>query len=198
MVYLGVDLGTSGLKLTIVDSDVSVVGEAEASYAVRSPRPGYAETDPQEWLDALHRAEADLVARLGDRRDTRVPAAIGVTGQMHGVVLTDTVGKSVRPAVLWPDQRTKQLRKSGLAMDVDARARLANPISPGMAGPVLTWLAEHEPETVGATALVRSPKDWLRANITGDSVTERSDASATLLWDVVADTWSGDACALAG
>ncbi|HEY7043476.1 MAG TPA: FGGY family carbohydrate kinase [Nocardioidaceae bacterium] len=196
--YLGIDLGTSGLKLTVVGASGEIVADAEAAYDVEAPQPGFAETDPADWLAALRQARADLARRLDASDTPAVPEAVGVTGQMHGVVLTDDAGKPVRPAILWPDQRAASTLAEWQQLDAVVRGRLANPISAGMAGPMLTWLVEHEPEVVGSAALVRSPKDWLRSQLTGDVVTERSDASATLLWDVVADGWSGDAASVAG
>jgi xylulokinase len=189
--FLGIDLGTSGLKLTLVGEDGRVLAEAEASYRVRTPQPGFAETDPDTWMQALR----DAATRLGDADGLR---AIGVTGQMHGVVLAGDDGRPTRPAVLWPDQRAASVLPRWLAMPDDARARLANPVSAGMAGPMLTWLRDHEPASLDAAGLARSPKDWVRAQLTGDRVTERSDASATLLWDVTSDDWSTAATELAG
>lgn len=191
--FLGVDLGTSGLKLTLVDEDGSVVAEAEARYAVRSDEAGYAETDPTDWATALERALADLTPHA---RDFAI-GAVGFTGQMHGLVLTDARGEPLRPAVLWPDQRAATALDRWRTLPDGVTSRLGNPLVAGMAGPMLTWLAEHEPASVAAAATVRSPKDWLRSRLTSDTVTERSDASATLLWDVVADDWSPEALAVA-
>ncbi len=195
--FLGVDLGTSGLKLMLVGSDGQVLAESEASYAVQTPQPGYAETDPDVWVRALSVAAVELSAAPGCAGGSGLEA-IGVTGQMHGVVLTGQDGRPVRPAVLWPDQRAVSVLPRWLGLGGDERAALGNPVFAGMAGPMLTWLREHEPKTLDATVLVRSPKDWLRAQLTGDQVTERSDASATLLWDVPRDTWSSAALDVAG
>lgn len=191
--YLGVDLGTSGLKLTLVGHDGSVVAEAEATYRVRSDQAGYAETDPRDWVAGLEKALADLAPHAGHV----TIEAVGVTGQMHGLVLTDAKGEPVRPAVLWPDRRAAAVLAGWSALPEGARSRLGNPLVAGMAGPMLTWLAEHEPTSLATTSLVRSPKDWLRSRLTGDVITERSDASATLLWDVVADDWSPEALEIA-
>lgn len=196
--YLGIDLGTSGLKLTLVGEDGSIVAESEASYDVRSPHSGYAETDPAEWAAALESAAANLSGRLTASGDDVALRAIGVTGQMHGVVLTDEEGKPVRPAILWPDQRAAACLDAWTGLDADVRGRLGNPIVAGMPGPVLSWLHEFEPESLHGAAHVTFPKDWLRGLLTGDRVTERSDASATLLWDVVADDWSPDALQRSG
>lgn len=196
--YLGIDLGTSGLKLTLLGEDGTVVAEAEAaSYDVHAPQPGHAETDPLDWAAALEAAAAQLSGRTLAGTDVTL-RAIGVTGQMHGVVLTDVAGEPVRPAILWPDQRAGASLDAWIEMDADARTRLSNPVVAGMPGPILTWLQRFEPESLLATTRLSFPKDWLRGQLTGDKVTERTDASATLLWNVVADDWSSEALDLAG
>ncbi len=191
--YLGIDFGTSGLKVTLLGSEGSVLRQSEASYQVAAPAPGHAETHPGEWATALDDA---LMRTLGG--GGAAVAAIGVTGQMHGVVLVDRDGEPVRPALLWPDSRATSVLPRWRELAPAVRAGLANPLAPGMAGPLLTWLSEHEPSALAATALVSSPKDWVRGRLTGDRSTERSDASATLLWDVGADEWSVPAVELAG
>jgi xylulokinase len=120
---------------------------------------------------------------------------------MHGAVLVDAAGRALRPALLWPDQRAVAELDRWRALPDDDRAALANPLVPGMTGPLLAWLARHEPETLARAAAVLLPKDALRATLVPDApaaVTDRSDASATLLWDVPADDWSAPAVAAAG
>lgn len=189
--YLGLDLGTSGLKGVVVDAQGVVRSEAEAAYDVSAPRPGWAETDPRVWSAAWHSVRQQLTPAFDGL------TAVSVAGQMHGVVLTDGAGEPVRPAVLWPDSRSNTELGAWRGLGTAALGRLSNPIVPGMPGPTLRWLAGSEPEALARTRTVRSPKDWLRAQLTGDSVSERSDASATLLWDVEADAWSAPAVRLA-
>jgi xylulokinase len=186
--FLGIDLGASGLKLALLAEDGSLLAEAEAGYEVRRPHAGWAETDPAEWVAALRTARAALPAAS--------IAAVGVTGQMHGAVLCDESGVPVRPAVLWPDQRATAELDRWRAIAAPARDRLANPLVPGMTGPIAAWLATHEPDSVARATHLLLPKDYLRLTIAGPPVTERSDASATLLWDVVADDWSSEAASL--
>lgn len=196
--YLGLDLGTSGLKLTLVGENGSIVCESEADYDVRAPQPGHAETDPADWAAALESAAAKLSSSM-TAADTAVNLrGIGVTGQMHGLVLTNDAGKPVRPAILWPDQRAAGCLAPWTRLDDGARGRLSNPIVAGMPGPALSWLRDFEPESRQAASQVTFPKDWLRGLLTGDRVTERTDASASLLWDVVADGWSPEAMELSG
>jgi xylulokinase len=186
--FLGIDLGTSGLKLALLGADGALLAEAEAAYEVRRPHAGWAETDPAEWVAALRSARAALPPVS--------IAAVGVTGQMHGAVLCDQSGVPVRPAVLWPDQRATAELDRWRAIPAPARDRLANPLVPGMTGPIAAWLATHEPDAVARATHLLLPKDYLRLTIAGPPVTERSDASATLLWDMVADGWSPAAAAL--
>jgi xylulokinase len=196
-VLLGADVGTSGLKLLAVDGAGTVVAEAESGYDVDRPRPGWAQTDPAVWRAAFDDALARLTPALAGRR----VAGLGLSGQMHGTVLVDAAGAPVAPAVLWPDGRAVAEVGRWRSLPLAARAALANPLVPGMTGPVLAWLAAHEPAVLRRAAAVLLPKDALRASLVPDAdprVTDRSDASATLLWDVVADGWSAAATAAAG
>ncbi|MBN1093722.1 carbohydrate kinase [Blastococcus sp. TML/M2B] len=196
-VFLGADVGTSGLKLVALDAGGVVVAEAERDHAVDRPRPGWAETDVRVWRAALEAALGDVVPALGGRP----VGALGLSGQMHGAVLVDAAGRPVRPAVLWPDGRAAAELARWRRLPEADRAALANPLVPGMTGPVLAWLAAHEPGVLERAAAVLLPKDALRAALVPGAdvaVTDRSDASATLLWDVVADGWSAAATAAAG
>lgn len=183
-VYLGVDLGTSGVKLSAVHEDGVVVVEAEAAYQVEHPLPGRAEIAPEAWFAALRQALAQL-AHVRFR-------GVGVAGQMHGLVLVDARGVPVRPAILWPDRRAESVLPRWRGLSGQQRTRLGNPLTPGMAGPVLSWLQEHEPDSLRAASAAVQPKDYVRSRLGGGLAGERSDASATLLWDVPADAWAAD------
>lgn len=185
-VVLGLDLGTSGLKAVALGEDGHVLAEAEADCIVTTPHTHWAETDPAGWVTALTRVLEQLAPRLSVHR----VAAVGVDGQMHGVVLVDADGSPTRPAVLWPDRRAEEQAGRWQRLPADQRASLANPVSPGMTGPILAWLHEHEADTVAASAHALPAKDYLRTVLAGPAVTDRSDASATLLWDPVADDWA--------
>jgi xylulokinase len=194
---LGADLGTSGLKLVVLDASGTVLAEGEAGYDVDRPHPGWAQTDPAVWRRALD----DALAQVAPSLTGRTVAGLGLAGQMHGTVLVDAAGAPLGPAVLWPDARAVGEVDRWRALPPDARAALANPLAAGMTGPVLAWMALHEPDRVRRAAAVLLPKDALRAALVPDAdprVTDRSDASATLLWDVVADGWSAAATAAAG
>ncbi|WP_246066070.1 FGGY family carbohydrate kinase [Geodermatophilus aquaeductus] len=194
---LGADLGTSGLKLVALGEDGGTVAETEAGYAVDSPREGWAECAVGTWRAAFDDALARLLPALGGRP----VAGLGLSGQMHGTVLVDDAGAALAPAVLWPDRRAAAEVARWRALPAADRAALANPLVPGMTGPVLAWLAAHRPDLVDRAAAALLPKDAFRATLLPGAdprVTDRSDASATLLWDVVADGWSGAARAAAG
>ena len=128
MRFLGIDLGTASLKLAIVDENGHERAVAAIAYAVTSPFPGWAETPVESWWNALREAAARLPAH-----ERELVNAIGFSGQMHGVVVTDENNQALRPAMLWPDTRALDL--------LDAwPAPQANPVAPGMAGPLLRWL----------------------------------------------------------
>jgi xylulokinase len=184
---LGIDLGTSSVKALVARLDGSVAGQSRSDYPVRSPRPGWSETAPADWLSATATAVRDAVARAGAD-----PCAVGLSGQMHGVVATADDGRPVRPAMLWSDSRALRELELYRPLRAAVRRRLANPLSPGMAGPMLAWLAAREPAAYAATHVALQPKDWLRARLTGRAATEPSDASATLLYDLAHDTWDAD------
>jgi xylulokinase len=195
-VLLGADLGTSGLKLVALDPAGTVAAEAESAYGYDRPAPGWAEIDVRVWRAALDRALESLAPRLGGAR----VAALGLSGQMHGAVLVGDDGTALRPALLWPDQRAADELDRWRALEDGVRAGLANPLAPGMTGPMVAWLGRHEPDVLARAAAILLPKDALRASLLPGvrPVTDRSDASATLLWDVVADDWSAAAVGAAG
>jgi xylulokinase len=184
--YLGIDLGTSGLKVALVREGGELVAEAEASYQVQATRTGWAETEPADWWAAL----GSVVAALAEPVRANPVSGIGLAGQMHGVALCDGAGAPLRSAILWPDRRAEPCLARWRALPAGDRARLANPVVAGMYGPILGWLAEAEAPVVADAQLALLPKDVLRTGLTGAPVTDRSDASATLLWDVVEDTWA--------
>jgi xylulokinase len=182
---LGLDLGTSSVKALLLDEGGAVLGENSASYAVRAPRPGWAESSPEDWWEAVLEATAAAVGRRGAE-----VTALGLSGQMHGVVLADELGLPLRPAILWADARSSAELAAYRRLDDDLSRRLANPPAVGMAGPSLLWLRGREPDTYESARWALQPKDWLRMRLTGEAATEPSDASATLLYDLIADDWS--------
>lgn len=191
---LALDLGTGSLKAALYDETMTPLAQASAPYPVEAPRPGWAETDPHAWWTAAARATQQLF------RDTpadtaRNVAAIGFSGQMHGVVLCSDKGHPLRPALLWADRRADGQLEHYRGLEPQHKARLANPLVAGMAGPLLLWLREHETEHYNQARHALQPKDWLRLQLTGLAYSEPSDASGTLLYDLYRDTWDEDVIA---
>ena len=187
-VSCGIDLGTSGVKVCLMTTAGDILDSTTVTYDIATPQPDRAEIDPGVWSVALAHA---IKALLGRQPDAEV-VAVGIDGQMHGLVLARG-DKAVRPAMLWPDSRASEQVAQWKALDDDLRAPLSNPIVPGMAGPMLGWLAAHEPESLTAADRLLSPKDWVRQQLTsGPALTDPSDASATLLWNPTAGDWHVD------
>ena len=185
---LGLDLGTSSAKAVVTDTGGRVLAQAAAGYAVTSTTPGYAESEPAEWWSAVTACAREAVDTAGHVAGVR-PSAIGLSGQMHGLVMASADGRALRPALLWADSRATGSLRAYRHLGPQALARLANPLAPGMTGPLLMWVAEHEPGTYRAARWALAPKDWLRARLTGEIHAEPSDASASLLYDVPGDRW---------
>jgi xylulokinase len=152
------------------------------------PHPGWAESEPGDWWLAVGEAVRKAVGNHADQVQ-----AIALSGQMHGVVLASESGQPLRPAILWADTRSSATLSAYHSLDATISERLGNPITAGMAGPTLLWLREHEPTVYTEARWALQPKDWLRLRLTGEVATEPSDASGTLLYDVVSDNWAGDA-----
>jgi xylulokinase len=172
---LGLDIGTGSAKAVLLDRSGGTVAETGAAYSIDVPRPGWGEIAPAAWWKAI----VDCVGRLPSGARVQVEA-IGLSGQMHGVVLCATDGTPMRPAILWTDNRAAACVAS---YPRGAERRVGNPITAGMAGPVLIWLMRHEPDLVAAARWALQPKDWLRLRLIGAAFGEPSDASATLLAD---------------
>src|SRR6202035_831530 len=184
---LGIDLGTSSAKAIVIDTEGTVLAQASAGYAVTSTAAGYAESEPGHWWSAVTACVREAVQAAG-----AWPAGIGLSGQMHGLVMASGQGEALRPALLWADSRATGSLRAYQALGSPALARLANPLTPGMAGPMLKWIAEHEARTYAEARWALQPKDWIRARLTGEFHAEPSDASATLLYDVMGDRWDLD------
>jgi xylulokinase len=183
---VGIDLGTQSVKVAVVDPGGDVVSSAVRPYAVDSVRPGWAETDPQAWLTAALDAAREALAGAD-----APPEAIGLSGQMHGVVLCEADGTPVRPAVIWADTRSAaEARRIAETLGDAELARLGSAPFPGFAGVTLAWIAAHEPEALARARWALQAKDWLRMQLTGEVATDPSDASGTLLYDLVAGAWS--------
>lgn len=186
--FLGLDLGTSELKALLLDDEHQVVGTAHAALQLSHPQPLWSEQDPQDWWMAVEHVMAQLHAQY-PRHMARVQA-IGLSGQMHGAVLLDARQQVLRPAILWNDGRSgpqcEQLSRA-LPQLADISGNLA---MPGFTAPKLMWVAQHESDVFAQVARVLLPKDWLRLKLTGQAVSDMSDASGTLWLDVGQRQWS--------
>ena len=185
--FLGIDLGTSSLKALVLDVDGSIVGTGSAPYPLLTPQPGWAEAEPEAWWGAA----AIAVPEAAGVHASDI-AAIGLSGQMHGVVLSDELGQALRPAIIWADSRARKQLATYRKLSPELRRTLANPIATGMAGPTLLWLKEHERQLYRRAQWALQPKDWLRLRMIHEAATEPSDASATLLYDMATDYWAKD------
>jgi xylulokinase len=182
---VGLDVGTTGVKAIAVSETGTVIARAEVGYPLSTPRPGWAEQDPEDWWRASQQALAEL--GVG-------PLAIGLSGQMHGLVALDANQRVLRPAILWNDQRT-----AAECAEIEERVGLerlvvltGNRALTGFTAPKLLWLRRHEPDVYERIAHVLLPKDYVRLRLTGERAIDVADASGTLLFDVGARRWSGE------
>jgi xylulokinase len=185
-VLVGIDVGTTATKGLAIDPDGTVRARAEASYDLATPRPGWAEQDPEDWWRATETVLRELREAAGD------PAGIGLSGQMHGLVALDAQDRVLRPAILWNDQRT-QAECGAIEQTIGLEKLInltGNRALTGFTAPKLLWLRRHEPDTYERIARIALPKDYVRLRLTGEHATDVSDASGTLLLDVAKRRWS--------
>ncbi len=189
--YLGIDVGTSGTKTLVIDVAGNVIAESSAEYPMAQPRPGWTEQSPEDWWQATVKTVRGAM-KSAKLKPSDVKA-IGLSGQMHGSVFLDKSDKVIRPALLWNDQRTAA-ECDEITDAAGGRKQLiklvANPALTGFQAPKILWLRNHEKANFSRLAKVLLPKDDIRRRLTGDYVTEVSDASGTLLLDVVNRKWS--------
>lgn len=186
--YIGVDLGTSGLKLLLVAADGSILDQTALTYPVSYPRDGWSEQNPEDWLAALMRGFEQL--------GTRDVAGISFGGQMHGLVALDAAGEVVRPCILWNDGRTE--RETEYLNTLPVAEYTGNMAFAGFTAPKLLWLSKNEEQNFARTAKIMLPKDYLAYKLTGRFATDYSDASGTLLLDVKNRRWSSEMCDICG
>lgn len=186
--FLSIDLGTSEIKALLVDSGGNIVGTAGYPLVVSRPHSGWSEQSPEDWwqgtLHAIDQLRESCPAALAAVR------GLGLSGQMHGAVLLDRADRVLRPAILWNDTRSDEQCR-----ELESRApslhRIAGNLAmPGFTAPKILWVAAHEPEHFKRIATVLLPKDYLRLRLTGDKISDLSDASGTLWLDVANRIWS--------
>ncbi|RZW12573.1 MAG: xylulokinase [Rhodobacteraceae bacterium] len=183
--YLGLDLGTSGLKAIVIDDTQRLVASASAAIDGSRPHPGWSEQDPADWIGATESALTDIASKI----DMAAIKAIGLSGHMHGATLIDTAGDILRPCIMWNDTRA-HAEAAELDADPDFRRISGNIVFPGFTAPKLLWISRNEPEIFSRVAKVLLPKDYLRLWLTGEIVSEMSDAAGTSWLDTGARDWS--------
>ncbi|MBB3392298.1 xylulokinase [Rhizobium sp. BK275] len=187
--YLGLDLGTSGVKAMLIDGDQKIIGSANGSLDVSRPHSGWSEQEPAHWVRATEEAVAGLKAK--HPKELAAVKGIGLSGQMHGATLLDASDKVLRPCILWNDTRSYV---EAAALDADPRFRklTGNIVFPGFTAPKLAWVAKNEPEIFAKVAKVLLPKDYLRLWLTGEHISEMSDSAGTSWLDTGKRAWSSE------
>ncbi|HXS19754.1 MAG TPA: xylulokinase [Steroidobacteraceae bacterium] len=183
--YLGIDIGTSSVKAVLLTEQGSISASASAPLDVSRPAPGFSEQDPGEWWQATVRA----VTALSGAARAKV-RAVGLSGQMHGATLLDAQDHPLRPAILWNDGRSAEECLELERREPSSRAITGNIMMPGFTAPKLLWVARHEPDIFRRTASVLLPKDYVRLRLTGEKVSDMSDAAGTGWLDVGRREWS--------
>ena len=192
--YLGLDLGTSGLKAVLIDTAGQVVDTASASLTTDAPQPLWSEQNTQQWWQAIQ----SVLATLGGRQDLQQIKGIGLSGHMHGAVLIDADHQVIRPCILWNDGRSAAECAELEAALPDFRERSGNVAMPGFTAPKVLWVKHHEPDAFARIHKVLLPKDYLRLLLTGRCVSEMSDAAGTLWLDPDKRDWDDDLLAISG
>lgn len=190
MAYLmGIDLGTSSVKTIIMDAEGCVIGLAQAGYDIQTPLPGYAEQDPEIWWQQTCLTIRQAIKQADISNDDI--SAVGLSGQMHGMVLTDKNGKPLRPAIIWCDQRSKtEVEHIYSLIGTKRLGELTlNPVATGFQTPSLLWVKKHQPEIYEQTYQVLLPKDYIRLKLTGEFFSDITDASSTLAFDTAHLCW---------
>jgi xylulokinase len=185
--YLGIDLGTSGVKVLLIGRNQEVIGSASASIEVSRPHPGWSEQDPADWIKATEDAVAGLKAK--HPKEFAAVKGIGLSGHMHGATMLGASDEVLRPCILWND--TRSYRE---AAELDAnpifRKITGNIVFPGFTAPKLVWVKNNEPEVFAKVRKVLLPKDYLRLWLTGEHISEMSDSAGTSWLDTGKRAWS--------
>ncbi|HOD80027.1 MAG TPA: xylulokinase [Phycisphaerae bacterium] len=189
--YLGIDIGTSGTKALVMDARAKVLATATGEHAISAPRPGWSEQDPANWWQATVRAVRQAIAKAGV--DGRQVAGIGLSGQMHGLVILDRGGKVLRPSIIWNDQRTAR-EAAEIEAAVGGKKKLialvGNVAQTSFTLTKLLWVRRNEPKIYDKIAHMLLPKDYIRLRLTGEFVGDVSDMSGTLILDQKKRNWS--------
>lgn len=194
--YLGIDAGTSEIKVVAIDNDGQIIASAGAPLSVQRPHPHWSEQDPAQWWQATQQAIGQLRQQVG--ASWPEIRAIGLSGQMHGAVLLGHQGEVLRPCILWNDTRSADECRQLTASAPDLHSVSGNLAMPGFTAPKLLWLARNEPAIFNRIATVLLPKDYLRWMMSGEKISDMSDAAGTLWLDVARRQWSESLLAACG
>ncbi|MCP4329717.1 MAG: xylulokinase [Alphaproteobacteria bacterium] len=194
---LGIDLGAGSLKATVIDESGATMGEASAAIDTASPKPGWAEQDPDQWWQALQAAVRTVIDEAGI--DPAAIAGVGISAGAHIAVLTASDGRVLRPAIMWSDQRSAAEAEELHAAAGERIIRTTlNKANPTWALSHLLWIKRHQPEAFDRCERLYLAKDHLRARLTGDWTTDFSDVLGALMADAATRDWSAELCALVG
>ncbi|MBT1280085.1 xylulokinase [Thermoanaerobacter sp. CM-CNRG TB177] len=192
MYFLGIDLGTSAVKIILVEENGNVIGSTSKEYPVYYPQPGWSEQNPEDWWNATKDGIRELIIKTGVKNDDI--KGIGLSGQMHGLVLLDENNNVLLPAILWNDQRTQE--ECDYITQKLGKERLTkytgNKALTGFTAPKILWVRKHRPDVYKKIHHILLPKDYIRFKLTNEYATDVSDASGTLLFDVENRKWSKD------
>src|SRR6056300_1002266 len=186
--FIGIDLGTSSVKIILVDHDQNILATSNSSLTVQNPRDGYSEQNPNEWINATLECLESLKNKKP--KEFAETIAIGISGHMHGATLIDNSGDVIRPCILWNDTRSYKECEEFENKSVDVRSISGNITMPGFTAPKINWVKNNEVESFKKISKVLLPKDYLRFYLTGEYYSEMSDASGTLWLDVKERKWS--------
>lgn len=184
--YLGIDLGTSGIKVVLLDETQHIIATHSEALSVARRQPLWSEQNPEDWWQALQQS----MEKLACQHNLAEVKAIGLTGQMHGAVMLDKQDNVLYPAILWNDGRSFAECQELETLVSNSREITGNLMMPGFTAPKLKWIEKNEPTVFAQIAKVLLPKDYLRLRLTGDYVSEMSDAAGTMWLDVGARKWS--------
>lgn len=187
---LGIDISTTGAKAVLINKQGEVRHASSHTYPISTPQPLWSEQNPEDWWMAAKASINDVLSQSGI--EPKQIKSIGLTGQMHGLVLLDAQGEVLRPAILWNDQRTAEACET-ISQKIGREKLIAitgNPALTGFTAPKLLWVREHEPEIYQRIAHILLPKDYIRFKLSGDTAVDCADASGTSLFDITQRAWS--------
>ncbi len=186
--FIGIDLGTSSMKMILIDHNQKIIATSNTGLTVQNPKNGFSEQDPQEWIDATKKCLNDL--KIKKPKEFSETVSIGISGHMHGATLIDNKGSIIRPCILWNDTRSHKECLEFEDQDFDVQSISGNITMPGFTAPKINWLKNNERDNFKKIFKVLLPKDFLRFYLTGEYFSEMSDASGTLWLDIKKREWS--------